>query len=36
MIIEDIYCGKKEKLYSVLMTPEEMRTFSKERKRKKK
>lgn len=36
MIIEDIYSGKKEKLYSVLMTPEEIRIFSKARKRKKK
>ncbi len=29
MIIEDIYSGENEKLYSVLLDPEEMRIFSK-------
>jgi hypothetical protein len=29
MIIEDIYSGENERLYSVLLNPEEMRLFSK-------
>lgn len=29
MIIEDIYSGENERLYSVLLDPEEMRVFSK-------